>query len=540
MFKTSDPYTFTFYGNIIDPTASKENQKIGLITILYEVAHYDNVQMATGTTNRGAATQNTREYILTCSQRATLFNNDGINLSPKTTITSYNNYPALLQSSIAISPADGQNVQILSFAPQTMNTQVQTSGTSGSSDGTNSTNSQSRTSGSSFSQTNSYSANAGITGDIFSFGASADHSSTSSTDNSATNSHDSGQSASQDNSATANMSIKDWGVYSYVNPSANSVTWAFAQEYPWDVLQCRSTTKSPNAPTGKTGLDVPASSLAALHAGNILLPPSHLSMFGLSFASQTQCKIIVGNSASNTATLKHRLYLYTATHSIDKTAVSVYMDSAPTELVTQDQSKIQVELDLAVMALDPIQQGGAPAIMGFIPNKFTTLPNAAGKTSKAFDIFSDSNNLRVTDTTNYASLATTAKTQGFSATPRALLAQIDSGCPKLSFCITFKIIDTVSDYTLYLKHWKLDDSGIQLEIVINGDKANALTKHVDALEAEGGENNLLAITLRNQNFSSVEYEDYLTPGLNTIEITISSPSGAAARYGLRAISIEPG
>jgi len=91
-----------------------------------------------------------------------------------------------------------------------------------------------------------------------------------------------------------------------------------------------------------------------------------------------------------------------------------------------------------------------------------------------------------------------------------------------------------------MKHWKIDATAIMLTMVINGDTNNPVVKYVDALEAEGGENNLLTIALRNQDFASIDYHDYLQLGLNSIQITIQPVDGvyAGSGYQMRAISIE--
>ena len=94
-----------------------------------------------------------------------------------------------------------------------------------------------------------------------------------------------------------------------------------------------------------------------------------------------------------------------------------------------------------------------------------------------------------------------------------------------------------------MKHWKKQGGkGIKLTLVINNDTDNAITKYVDAEEAEGAEKNLLIIALRDQNYASVDYHDYLQLGLNSIEITIvNSIDGQYSEtcgYQIRAISIE--
>lgn len=543
MFKSIDPFTHTLYGKLIDQNAPKKFQDVGILSVQYHVSHYNNVQMMAGILNQGTATPNTREYIITCTQRITLFNHKAINLGPTKVITAYENYPAIIQSSVAYELSTGQTNQLMGYSPQTINTQVQSSGSSGSSNGESTSSSQSKTSGSSKSQTNSYSANAGLTGDIFSFGVSTDSSSTSSVEHSNTATMDNQHNNSKNASSSASMNIKDWSVYSYVNPADNSTNWNFAQEYPWDVLECRSMADDMSENSqGQVKLQVPGPMLSLLYNNDVLFPPSHLSSFGMTFTTQLQSKIIIENKAPSEITLNHNIDLYTASHELQSSAVAVYMDKSPTPLcLKKGNDTISTTLDLSVMALDPIQSGSSPAIVGFVPSKFTTQPNPASSDSEtkpvAFNIFSDSNKLKISDTTQYP---TTSSSAGFNASQTALTATLNETCSSLTLSVLFKVTDTVSDYTLFLKHWKTMSQDVTLTIVVNGDSENAITKHVDALEAEGGEKNLLEIALRNQNFSSVEYTDLLVLGLNSIDINISSTDTTKdSGYALRALSIEP-
>jgi hypothetical protein len=75
--------------------------------------------------------------------------------------------------------------------------------------------------------------------------------------------------------------------------------------------------------------------------------------------------------------------------------------------------------------------------------------------------------------------------------------------------------------------------------LINNIEGNTIIKYVDALEAEGGENNLLSISLRDQNFGSIDFYDYLQLGLNSVQVTIEAITpNADCCYEIRAISIE--
>ena len=102
------------------------------------------------------------------------------------------------------------------------------------------------------------------------------------------------------------------------------------------------------------------------------------------------------------------------------------------------------------------------------------------------------------------------------------------------------MINSVSDYTLYIKNWITQSTGVTLSIVVNGDTTNTITKTVDALEAEGGENNLLSIALRDLDFASINYHDFLQLGLNSVQITMQPQANTNCTYQIRAMSIVKG
>jgi hypothetical protein len=83
---------------------------------------------------------------------------------------------------------------------------------------------------------------------------------------------------------------------------------------------------------------------------------------------------------------------------------------------------------------------------------------------------------------------------------------------------------------------------VVLQIVVNGDTSNAVTKYVDAIEGEGGDNNLLSIALRDLDFASINYHDYLQLGLNSVAITMEpiDQGWADCGYQIRAVSIVKG
>ena len=265
-------------------------------------------------------------------------------------------------------------------------------------------------------------------------------------------------------------------------------------------------------------------------------------MFGINFVVQAQWLVTVDNTVTDEVTVGHILNYFTASHLLQtvsqKTDVYVYVDDTPTVLKLDGEDTISADLDLGTLALAPAGSADAPPVVGFIPSKYVRLPApaASGKQPVPFSIFSTTNTLIARDTTTYP--ATCDVGMGFAPSETALVATLGGNCTKLVMTLLFKITDAVNDYTLFLKHWKTSAMGVTLTITVNGNTANQMVKNVNSFEAEGGENNLLSIVLRNQNYASIDYSDYLTPGLNSIEITITPNDGKAAGYALRAVSLE--
>jgi hypothetical protein len=218
------------------------------------------------------------------------------------------------------------------------------------------------------------------------------------------------------------------------------------------------------------------------------------------------------------------------------------MDAKTTLLGCDSGNEIVTSINLPIVALEAIGTPNKQAIIGFVPNKFTVEPTPCSSTAASnavpFKIASTTNTLLVEDTTQYPSNSSGA---GFTASQTSLKATFAQACTSLSITAYFKVVDTLKDYKLYLKHWKAGSQGLQLTITINGDTDNSIVKYVDTVESEGGEDNLLAISLRKQDYSATDYHDYLQLGLNSIEVTITpidTTQYADAIYELRAISVE--
>lgn len=557
MFKKKDPNSFTKYFKMFDGAANPDGNggytnQIGYLIAEYHVLPYENVEVKDACS---FASLSKKQFILHCTQRIVLYNPsfqtiDPIKIIDGNSYYPFENYPALINTFIAPVPSAqvGFSIRLMDYSPKTINTKVQSSGSTGIGKDSSQSSSISNTVGSSTSQTNSYStsvsANAGFFGDVLTGGAgvteSTEYSKTTTQDQSSSVGTGASSSQSNDQSSGDSMSIKDWGAYSIVNPQTQQPAWFFGQEYPWDAILCRLTDEASNPNTGNSNagkqihLILPADMANRLYDGKILYPPSQLSMFGFNFVMKAAWLLSVDytqSGASSDVELTHNVNYYSASHSFDGTGARVYLDKAPTMLQwDQNSGNLSETLNLIIMALGVLGQPGKPAIVGFLPKQYLVDPSVG-----FFKIISSANTLLIEDTTDYGTPYPTT-TPAFTATELALIASPKSGA--LSITAYFKVVDTINDYNLYLKHWITGTQGVKLTITING--SYTVTKFVTALEAEGGESNILTIALRKQDFSSVDYHDYLQLGLNAVVISIEAIDGTSNsfNYQIRAISIE--
>jgi hypothetical protein len=529
MFTRTDPYSFTKYTPLFAGSA-----QVGTLKAEYRVTHYDDLQLAGADAVDQPAN---RMYLVHCTQRIVVWNQTADDVSPTKDDSHYCNYPAIINALMELQ-ADGADVALVDYSPQTVNTKIESAGTQGNTTGATQSSSTSSTVGSSTAETNSYgtsvSAGAGPEGLTGSVSANFEHSSTYTTEHSHTVGDEASRSMSQEATSSASMSMKDWGAYATVNPLTQTPAWTFGQEFPWDAVSCRKIDPAgqPN-PGGQVPLAIPAAMLARLSDGDVLWPPSHLSMFGVNFIMRSVWRVTVPNTVTDTITVDHLINYYSASHELEAgPTVRVFLDPQPA-ILQSDSGEISAAIDLPLMALDPIGLTERAAVVGFIPKKFTVAPDQG-----PLKILSTANDLLIVDTSDYAGKAAGAK---FAASEGSLAATFSGSDQELQLTVYFKIRDSINDYSFFLKHWKGTAGALSLGLTINGNTNAALTRRVDDLEGEGGDNNLSSIELRNQNFATIDYHDYLQLGLNAIVISISpapDAAGGQAEYHLRALSIE--
>lgn len=500
----------------------------GTCVVTYEIKRYTDLR------NLG----DSLKYRVLCTQRIIIPNASQFALGPQD-ISGFNEYPAAVSNTITVkNTSDGLAADLLNYAPRTVNAAVMTSNSNSTAN--TQSNSIQHSSGSSTSQSNSFgaSANLGFFGYIPVGGASVSHDHTSASgrySGSATGAQSGGETQSQDSTS---MSIKDWGCYSYLDPSNSSPTWVWGQEYPWNVIQYNNA--STENPSSSDAILLPNFVQALLCDANQALPPSQLSLFGIDFTMKALWDTTPDSSGGITVT--HTINYSTATHTFLSANTVTATIATPVSA-----SYTSPNIDLVTYGLDAVRLSqNYAAIIAFIPKKFLIPPtpvSSSGSGAVNFKIVSPNNDLLVSDTTDYSRMALgPADTgAGFTSLKTGLVGTFTQKCNALQVTATFKIVDTANDYTLYFKHWKVGATGFKLQLAFNGDTSNTIVKYVDSREGEGADDNQMAVSLRNQDYGSVDCFDLLQLGLNTVQINII-PIGEsdACSYQVRAISLVRG
>ena len=523
MINIKDFYTYS----VTVPIANQDNGRIGTSIIDYEIRRYRDVRNMT----------DTLAYQVHCKQRIVIPNTTpyqpGANIDQQ-----FLNYSAIVRNEIDVTQEDGITIEILKYLPKTINSAVSTS-LSNNSSAENSTSYQ-HTVGSSTSQTNTAggSASLGFMGDIPTGGLSFDGSTSSTTTHEQSTTKGRGTSNSTGASESDSMTIKDWACYASLDTEYINPTWVWGQEHPWDVIKYN---------TGKKDsfIRLPqfVENLLYDATNELVLPPSQLSLFGIDFTMQSLWLVKLDRPEDfKNFVANHTIQCWNASHSYDSTSNSVsakLLDPFLYEIPS-------IHIDLYTYGLDPIGEASTPGgVTGFTPSKFIINPvpaSSIGSQPVPFKIISESNNLMIDDTTTYLPMTASDEGAGFAPSETSLNVVFTESCTNLQMTLSFKISDTVNDYTLYMKHWKTNEIGIILTFIINGNLDNPIVKLVDSLEAEGGENNLLTISLRNTNYGTIDYHDYLQMGLNTIEVNIKPMKISAnlkqdCGYQIRAIAL---
>lgn len=508
--------------------------QIGTLITEYEVHSYYDVR------NLGSC----RSYHISCKQRVVIPNATPPDFSSPSNV--FSGYPAIWQSTVALNPISKTDAyQLVDYTPKTLNAAI-TSSLNASTAQDTSTSGQ-YTTGSSTSVTNSYevSANLGFSGMALTGGVSGSygHSETDTREQSLSVGTSVGRNIDVGSSNT--MSIKDWASYGFTDPPNQTPSWIWGQEYPWNVLEYYYTDSGqfillPDFVQKRLVYSLPASS-GAVVAGDppptkdYVVPPSNLSLYGINFLASARWVYPAAApvSAAENITFTHSVIYWEGSHALDSSQ-NLDVSLAPVAVTLSGPSGVggsgtykSQPINLACLGLDPIAGDGLSngAVVGFMPSQFYLAPGQNG-----FGITSGANNLLITGT-------------GFDAPVNAdtpMSAEVKSGSTA-SMTVQFKILSSDLELTLFLKHWKGTATGCLLSIAVNGNPA--ITRHVDSLEAGSGTDNVSKIILRNRDYTSADFYDYLVLGLNTITISVSPSADPAAadpscQYVIRALAIN--
>ena len=205
----------------------------GTAIVRYEVRKYTDVRNLAVRTG----------YLVSCTQRLRVPNRAHSGLIPAPAPTGYEEYPALIYNEVTLRPAidKAATATLVHYSPKTLNASVVSSRNLSSSAG--SSFEQQHTSGSATSQTNTFgvSGSIGFFGDVPTGDFGGSYQSSSTTESSTSDTQGRSQSQGSELSDSASMSIKDWACFATIDAANQHPSWTWSQEYPWNVVQFRST-----------------------------------------------------------------------------------------------------------------------------------------------------------------------------------------------------------------------------------------------------------------------------------------------------------
>lgn len=481
--------------------ANAQNVPFGQSLMTYQVQRFRDVS------NLGSE----RAYLVTMMQRIIVPNPTLYQPGPSSS-TSYQNYPAILQSEVALTATNNPKILLRNIFPRTLNAQVSSSQSESS--GSDTGKSVQNTSGSNQSTVNSYgvSISGGFSGlsPLGSITTQSGQSFSSGTMQSSTTGNTS--STSQNTGASQSMSIKDWSSFGILDAAAVNPSWLFGQAYPWDVLQY-------NQVGAGNAINLPSFVIANLYDNGLVLPPSQLSQFGVDFTMTANWLLLYPDAITEDETLQftHTITSYTASHMASAGTISATLQSKTEANSCTVQSPA---LSLSKYGLSPLSASGVTAstAIGFPVADWTIAPTSARGACK---VVSPGDTLQV-------------DAEGFDATMTS-----DFSVPT-TVTLTFKVPDFNLAYTLAMMHWLGAGSGpVAVQWNVNDGKGTG-TIVVEAEKGEGAQSNTAVIALRNTDFTDIGFHDYLVIGTNTVTLTIAPQGTGSSSYTLHAVGLGLG
>ncbi|MBB4000303.1 hypothetical protein [Aureimonas pseudogalii] len=451
-------------------------------------------------------------YIVECVFRVTIQPEFEFSLTPSTS-SNYDRYPAIIKTSSRLNGClTAFNTTLVDYSPKTLNVSVDINQTKNISSGIEVTrqhtsshgNSKSTELGGSISGGYQITPMAVVTLEgRHSWGS--DHSKSDLSGNSK-------QSGTQFSSA-ASMSIKDWGCYASLDATSMYPIWVWGQEYPWNIVQYKNCNE-----IGE--LVLPPTIISLLADDSNIHPPSDLSLFGIDFTSTATWTLRkkVFDRAGDTISIRHDIDYTVASHGLrDHLDGQTKEDGSKKFYATMDNygplECVSSPLDLAKLALEPLSTRSA--VVGFRKPR----PCSVNENKSNGRIISDTNDLLV-------------ETIGFSSTYECLL----EGDEHAKIALFFKLSDSRPSLGFQIKHWIGGKTACVMSIKVNDYKLS--DRFITTQYQSEGEDNILLITLRHQDFSSSNYCDFINLGLNKVEIMLKSISGEACSYMVDAIGFS--
>ncbi|RYG85917.1 MAG: hypothetical protein EON59_11195 [Alphaproteobacteria bacterium] len=452
-------------------------------------------------------------YLVTMSQRVVIPNATPYTPGPNQS-DAYLNYPAILQAGVTITASNGPDIVLRNIFPRTLNAQVSTSQSQSNESG--STHSVQNTSGSNQSTVNSYgvSTSWGLSGTTPMFSQTSQHGQSFSSGTMQSQTNANGSSSNQNFGASQSMSIKDWSSYGMTDSSGINPGWLFGQAYPWDVLQY-------NQSGGSGDINLPDFVIAQLYDSGMALPPSQLSQFGIDFTMTANWLLVYNDpiTADETVSFEHQIACYTASHQLSGTSTDPITATLQATSTANACSVSSPALSLSAYGLAPLTAAAVSqsTAIGFSATNWTIPPTSARGLCK---VVSPGDTLQV-EATGFDD----TMTSDFSATT--------------SVTLTFKVPDHNLAYTLALMHW-IGAGGDPVEVAwdVNGKASGTLV--VDSVQGEGAQGNASVIALRDNDFTSMSFHDYLVVGTNTVTLTMTRDGSDATAYTLHAVAIGLG
>lgn len=450
-------------------------------------------------------------YLLMVRQRIIIPNQSRYSAG-STSISTYDNYPAAIENCIKLKTDKSANIRLLSAFPRTLNSTITTNASS--LNGNSNSVTHQTSAGSSNTNVNTFGVelSAGIFGELPVAGIALSYSHAWGSETSRQTVDGSNTAQQSERGYGSGMSVKDWSAYSLVGDDDCTLSWIWGQSYPWDVILY-------NQSSGGDNVNLPNFVKDRMISDGLVLPPSELAMFGLDFTSQVCWLIDFPNDCtedSELVTLLHETSVFTASHRVDGGQVSAKLQSENEASTAIYNSPI---LDLSLFSIAPIDLSVSenPATIGFRVDRFTIAPK---EMSGSFKISSAINDLLVIG-------------KGFDPSMTSDL----TFPPEIT--IYFKVSEKVFDYELSLIHWLGKSSGACIvNWIVNDQYLGTLT--LNANESADGQSCTSRISLRKlDDFSSVNFHDYLAIGLNKISLHIlPADQGTSHEYTLSAIAIR--